>query len=223
MTNIQHGLANVGASAVKEREANLTTRFTFTLDSFEITDTRSRHKDTDFVSFTMLVKSKSGEGAPKTLTKSMGDLNNGTYKVGLSFPSVAVGETDTVTLNYLIVNSGHSSESKVYSTLENAGGSLATKGLTAAGAAVGTLIPIPGLGTLLGAGAGWLVGELKEMASANCDGAVAAEQNTFTHNDLVAKTSSGPFTHKTKHPGTNSPTGCGGNSMYYATWHIAKA
>ena len=37
-----------------------TTVFTFTLDSFRITDTRSRHDDTDYVSFTMQLKSASG-------------------------------------------------------------------------------------------------------------------------------------------------------------------
>ncbi|MCU1324072.1 MAG: hypothetical protein JWM43_3721 [Acidobacteriaceae bacterium] len=217
-------------SAVKANEAAVKTsvvaaasaKFTFTLDSFQITDTRSRHEDTDYVSFTLLVKSSSGSGQPTTQKKSMGNLNNGTFKVGLSFPNVSVATTDTVVLNYLIVNSGHKGESQIYSTLENAGGSLATKGLIAGGAAVGSLIPIPGLGTLLGAGAGWLVGELKGMLSADCDGAVAAEQNTFSYKDLVARTAHGVFTQKTKHPGTDSATGCGGNSVYYVTWHIAK-
>lgn len=197
-----------------------TQTFTFTLESFRITDTRSRHEDTDYVSFTLLNVPATGTGTPQTLKKSMGNLNNGTFKVNLSFPNVVVA--NKVTFNYLIVNSGHSSESEIYSVLENAGGSLATKGLTTAGAALGTLIPIPLLGTLLGAGAGWLVGELKGLLAANCDGAVAAEQDTFTYADLISRTANGPFTHETPNPGTNSPDGCGGNSMYYVTWQIAR-
>jgi hypothetical protein len=197
-----------------------TPTFNFTLESFRITDTRSRHEDTDYVSFTLLNVPATGAGTPQTLKKSMGNLNNGTFKVNLSFPNVVVA--NKATFNYLIINSGHASESEIYSVMENAGGALATKGLTLAGAAIGSAIPIPLLGTLLGAGAGWLVGELKSLLSANCDGPVAAEQDTFSHADLLSRTANGPFTHETKHPGSNSPDGCGGNSMYYVTWQIAR-
>lgn len=203
---------------------NLTgTTFAFTLNSFRITDTRSRHEDTDFVTFTLVVKTGDNSGPPQTLKKAMGDVNNGTHAVNLTFPSVHLEPTQTAVFNYLIVNSGHSSESQVFSVLENAGGSLATKGLVAGGAALGSLIPIPGLGTLLGAGAGWLVGELKSILAANCDGAVAAEQNSLSYNDLLAKTANGPFHHETKHPGTDSPTGCGSNSVYFVDWTISRA
>lgn len=196
--------------------------FTFSLDSFRITNTRSRHEDTDYVSVTLLVKEPNGTATPKTLTKSLGNVNNGTHAIGLSFPNVAISSTQEAVFNYLIVNSGHASESQVYSVLENAGGSLATKGLVAAGAALGSLLPIPGLGTLIGAGAGYLVGELKSILGADCDGPVAAEQDTFPYTDLMAKTANGTFTHETQHPGTDSATGCGSNSMYYVTWHISR-
>ena len=196
--------------------------FTVTLESFRITNTRSRHEDTDYVTLTVLNKPASGTGTPQTQKKSMGNLNNGTFKVGLSFPNFHVDPNGSLVFNYLIVNSGHKSESQIYSVMENAGGSLATKGLTAAGAAIGTAIPIPFLGTLLGAGAGWLVGEVKSLLSADCDGAVAAEQATLTYNDLLSRTAKGPFTHETAHPGTDSAHGCGSNSMYYVTWQIAR-
>ena len=194
--------------------------FTFTLDSFKITDTRSRHEDTDYVSFTLLVKSATGAGTPQTVTKYMGDVNNGTFPVNLTFSKIAVGPADTVVLNYLIVNSGHKNPSQVVSTLESAGSKLATEAGTAAGAAIGSVIP--GLGTALGAIAGWLAGELTSMLNANCDGAVAAEQNTFPYNDLTAKTAHGTFSHTTKHNGTDSPHGCGSNSVYYVTWHMQQ-
>jgi len=195
--------------------------FTFTLDSFRITDTRSRHEDTDYVSFTLLLKSPTSSGTPQTLTKSMGNLNNGTFNVGLSFPNVHVDPSQTVIFNYLIMNSGHKSEGAVNSALEAAGGALAEKGLVAGGTALGTAI-LPGLGTILGALGGWLAGEIKNILAADCDGAVAAEQVTLTYNDLLAKTASGTYTHETPQPGTDSATGCGSNSMYYVTWHITK-
>lgn len=196
--------------------------FTFTLDSFRITDTRSRHEDTDYVSFTLLVQPNGGPAAtPQTLTKSMGDLNNGTYQVDLTFPNVKVGPDDTVVVNYLIVNSGHTSESSIYSLLDSTGAKLASAGASAAaGALSGSAIP--GLGTAIGALAGWLAGELTGILDANCDGPVAAEQNTFTYSDLLQRTTNGNFAETTQHPGTNSATGCGGNSMYYVSWHIQK-
>ena len=191
--------------------------FSFTLDSFQITDTRSLHLDTDYVTFTLLVRSKDGTGTPQTLKKAMGDVNNGTHAVNLSFSNVVVTPTDTVILNYLIVNSGHKNPGQVESALEGAAAKLATAG----GAAIGNAI-IPGLGSVLGSAAAWLATELVGILTANCDGAVAAEQDTFTYNDLVGKTARGPFNQSTKHPGTNSPTGCGRNSAYVVNWHMIE-
>ena len=190
--------------------------FTFSLDSFRITDTRSRHNDTDYVSFTLLVKSANGTGTPKTLTKSMGDVNNGTHKVGLTFSGIPVNPTDTVVLNYLIVNAGHGNPSQVVSGLESAGTKLATAGATALGGAVGSVIP--GFGTILGAAVGFLASEVTNLLNADCDGGVAAEQTTMTFNDMMTKTAKGTFIQTTKHPGTDSAHGCGGNSMYFVTW-----
>jgi len=124
--------------------------FSFTLDSFQITDTRSLHEDTDYVTFTLLVKAKDGSGTPRTLMKSMGDVNNGVHTVNLSFTNVQVNPTDTVVLNYLIVNSGHKNPSQVTSTLEGAATKLATQGGTLLGNAIA-----PGIGgSLVGAAAG---------------------------------------------------------------------
>jgi hypothetical protein len=167
------------------------------------------------------VKSATASGTPKTLTKSMGNLNNGTFKVGLTFPNVPVAPNQTAVFNYLIVNSGHKTESAIYTALETAGSSLAQKGLVTGGTAIGSVI-LPGLGTILGAAAGWLAGEVKDILTANCDGPVAAEQLTLTYSDLLAKTSNGSYKHETPNHGTNSPTGCGGNSMYYVTWDVAR-
>lgn len=196
--------------------------YTFTLESFKITDTRSRHNDTDFVSFTLLVNSGNANGTPQTIKKSMGDVNNGVHLVNLSFTNIVVDPSASVVMNYLIVNSGHQSPSQIESALESTGTSLAVKGATALGAVAGSFIPIPALGTLLGAGAGFLAGKLTGIINANCDGAVAAEQNTFSAADLLAKTAHGTFTQTTKHPGTDSPIGCGSNSVYYVTWHIQR-
>jgi hypothetical protein len=200
----------------------MATQFTFTLDSFQITDTRSLHKDTDYVSFTLVVNPQGGKGKPQTLKKSMGDLNNGTFPVNLSFPNITVDPTDMVKLNYLIVNSGHKSPSEVESALETVGTSLLTAAGTKGVDLLGDLIGVPFLGTALGPLIKWLPGELSSIINANCDGAVAAEQNTFKYADLLARTANGPFNQHTEHPGTTSPAGCGRNSTYYVNWHIIQ-
>jgi hypothetical protein len=183
--------------------------FSFTLDSFQITDTRSLHEDTDYVSFTLSVN-----GQPQTLTKSMGDVNNGIHGVGLAFQNIMINPTDKVVLNYLIVNSGNKKPSQIESVLESAAGKLAGE--------AGAALDIPGLETALEIVAEWLSGQIITILNTLCDGAVAAEQDSFTGNDLLARTANGPFAQSTRHPGTNSPPGCGRNSMYIVNWHMTQ-
>lgn len=139
----------------------------------------------------------------------------------MSFPNDQVDPSQTAVFNYLIVNSGHNSESTIDGVLENASSALAQKVLVAGGTAIGTAV-LPVLGTILGAGAGWLGGEVKTIITANCDGTVAAEQVTLLYQNLLADTANGAYKHETQNPGTDSATGCGGNSMYYVTWIVSR-
>ena len=50
----------------------------FSLDSFRITDTRSRHNDTDYATVSITV----GSNPAVTKTVRVGDVNNGTHNVG---------------------------------------------------------------------------------------------------------------------------------------------
>jgi hypothetical protein len=199
----------------------------FTLESFEILNTRSHHEDTDYVSFTLVI----GNGTPQTQTKAMGDLNNGNYPVGLSFGPVAVAPNEAAVFNYLILNSGHQSQQETQDALTKAATTLAQQGADAAakaissgvaslvGASIGSAV-LPVIGTALGAIAGWLVDELGGVLFANCDGPVAAEQVAMTGTELAARTANGAYQHTTSHPGIDSPHGCGSNSQYKVTWSI---
>jgi hypothetical protein len=183
--------------------------FFFTLDSLQITDTRSLHEDTDYVTFTLTVNGKT-----QTLTKSMGDVNNGVYGVGLTFQNVAINPSDTVVLNYLIVNSGNNNPTQIESLLESAAVKLVGQ--------AGSALDMPELDSALEQIAKWLGDELISIFNTLCDGAVAAEQDTFVGSDLFARTANGPFAQSTRHPGTDSPHGCGGNSMYIVNWHVTQ-
>ena len=221
-------LVGIRAAAVMTPAAK--TQYRFSLDNFRITDTRSVHEDTDYVSVTLVV----GKNPPVTKTKAMGNLNNGTYAVGLTFDNVAVDAGVPVVFHYTIINSGHKSQADIESSLQKAGTQLAQKAVEAAakaiageigsslGASIGTAA-VPVIGTALGALSGWLVGNLVGIAFANCDGPVAAGVHVFNAGDLAAKTAGGHVHTETDHnPGTDSPHGCGSNSNYFVTWSIAS-
>ena len=72
---------------------------------------------------------------------------------------------------------------------------------------------------------GVLGGKLAEMligvVFADCDGPVALEQVTFTGKELQSLTDdTHPHSVTTSHPGTDSPTMCGSNSLYAITWSV---
>src|SRR5215472_1897659 len=91
-----------------------TAQYSFTLENFQIKNTRSRHNDSDFVTFSLRV----GGTQLATQKRSMGDLNNGTFPVNLTFNSVSVPQGALVVLNYQVVNSGHQDTSKIENTLD---------------------------------------------------------------------------------------------------------
>jgi hypothetical protein len=101
--------------------------YTFSLDSFQIRNTRARHEDTDYAAFTVMV----GNGPPQTLQKAMGNLNNGTFSVGLSIGPVPIAAYQPVVMNYLILNSGHQSEADIDATLTKVANYLAGAGAKA--------------------------------------------------------------------------------------------
>src|SRR5689334_8361096 len=95
--------------------------YIFSLDSFRINNTRAWHEDTDYVSVSLVVD----DDPPQTQFKSMGDLNNGVYKVNLIFDDIVVDDDKMVMFSYTIVNSGHSDSSTVEKGLRTATSALA--------------------------------------------------------------------------------------------------
>jgi hypothetical protein len=196
------------------------TLYTFTLDSFRITDTRSRHNDTDFVSMSVKV----GDAPPITVpAKSMGDVNNGVHKVGLVIPNVQVPANAVVAFSYLIVNSGHNQD-EVGQAVQKGASAASTKAAAAAAGLVGTAVGGPA-GTLIASvgteAAGWALGKLVNIIFANFDGTVAAADHAFTAAQLAQKTANGAvFTMVDDNKGSDSPVGCGSNSRYYVTWSL---
>ena len=198
---------------------------TFTMDSFGISNTRSLHNDTDFVTLSATV----GGNPPVFATKSMGDVNNGTHSVGLSI-EVDIPDDDTIVVfNYLIMNSGHGGSSDTQRIAQSALSTVAEeiihhKAVTAGAIAVGSIL-VPFFVSALAAIAGVLtVVEAGLLLFANCDGLVAAGAIPFTCSDLIKRTNSGQtIPQNTDHPGLDSPDGCGSNSHYTTACTITTA
>lgn len=226
------------------------TAFSFTVDSFYISETRSAHQDTDFVSSTIQIVNADGSKLPsQNIRKEMGNVNNGTHTVGLTFASVVLSPGQTIVWNYSIVNAGNQPLSKIEQALISLGNAIINSlvkglfpgnkttppsaptdvasqagGAVAAAAGAGLGISLFSLGTAVAAAVvGLVTSELVGLLTANCDGAVAAEAHSFTYDQLIALTTTNPFSrYLTQHPGTSSPAGCGANSEYWVDWHIDR-
>lgn len=198
----------------------------FSLDSFAITNTRSRHTDTDYISVSLAV----GSRPPVSSTRAMGDLNNGNYPVGIAFNNIPVASSETAIFSYAIVNNGHADPTFIEQQLEQLVSTLASKGAQAAATAVGTAIGaavgasigtaiVPIIGTALGALTGWIVTSIGGLIFVDCDGPVAAGFHPFTASQIQQATAGGRIAQFTDdNPGTNSPDGCGSNSQYQVTF-----
>ena len=164
----------------------------FTLDNFGITNTRSRHEDTDFVFLSATV----GGNAPVYASKAMGDVNNGTHQVGLQIEVEIPDDDSVVVFSYLIMNSGHDNDGNRTKAAQAALSTIAKeiinhKAVTVGAVAVGSIL-VPLFVSSLAAVAGVLaVVQVGLLLFANCDGLVAAGALPFTCSDLIRRTSSG--------------------------------
>jgi hypothetical protein len=207
--------------------------YTFGLDWFRINNTRSGNifsnaTDTDYAGFSLTVAGKSAQ----TQVKSMGNLSNGTYSVDLQFPAIEVPDDSKVIVAYHIANNSQGgAPAYVQQTLEKlttaAAQALTNEAAgdigTAIGAAIGTAIPVPLIGTALGALAGWLVEDIWNIAFPNCDGPVAAGVHIYSGAQLRAMTlQQGAYGSLEHNPGVNSPSGCGSNSNYDVYWSVSS-
>ena len=198
---------------------------TFTMDSFGVSDTRSRHNDTDYVFLSVTV----GANPPVFVQKSMGDVNNGNHSVGLSI-EVDIPDDDTpVVFSYLIMNSGHQGDNSRQRAAQAALSTVAEeiikhKAITAGAIVVGEILVPLVVSALAEIAAVLVVIEVGLLIFADCDGLVAAGALPFTGSDLIRRTSSGQkITNNTDHPGHDSPAGCGSNSHYTTACTITTA
>jgi len=223
--------------------------YTFKLESFHISNTRSRHDDTDTVTFGLQV---AGQQFP-IQSFFAGNLNNGDYPVNLVFgPVLITQDTTPAVFTYSIYN-GNAGElptslvalnqtflSKVVSlTLKLSGADTGFPNFSSgeAGADVPSSDdpferPLTPQDNPFDNTSGWsdlflgaIVGAIGGFLFPDCDGFVAGDGVGLSKKqwDEAISSAGGTTLRITMHyPGSNSPAGCGSNSDYTVTWSVTR-
>jgi hypothetical protein len=214
--------------------------YNVSFDWFDILDTRARSQDTDYATLAVSV----GNAAMFPLTQYMGTLGNGHYIPNLFFNNLPVGSFQTLFINTQVINHANGSESDVTQSVLNSATKMLNLAATAVadevapdvmalttellstisaelGSLIGSIIPVPLIGTAIGALAGWLIGEIGGFIDADCDGVVAAELRTLRGGDLWILTKDVQYSVQTSHVMT-SPDGCN-TSNYVVAWTVERA
>lgn len=205
--------------------------YTATLETVHIDNTRSRHNDTDSVSFTVV----SGEKTPHTQSFSLGDVNNGDYPIGISFPLLLSNPAQPLVLSYVVYNGGTSQLPETLEQLTEKAADAALDDIldpappVSSASDYGTgssdeMWPEPG-----SANVGWLTAlsylGIADFVSPDCDGLVALD--TIGHpiaqwDQALGPSTSSIFRTSIRYPGSNSPAGCGTNSDYTVAWSVRR-
>lgn len=210
--------------------------YTFTLEKFSIRNTRSRHEDTDTVSFSLQV----GANSLPSRSFAAGDVNNGDHPVNLAFRSVFVADPDAaVLLSYIIYNGAVSALPRSLDAITQTVAQQGLEELTGldqnpdqadlSDFTDPTADPSAANGDdgdiLLDDG--WLRAlpflELGAFIAPNCDGFVVAGsvgQKKSRWDQLIAGSPGTTCRRSVRYPGSDSPAGCGSNSDYSVTCSV---
>jgi len=190
-------------------------RYHFAIDEMDPKTTRGLLNDQNYVSSSI----KTGGWPVFNETRFYHDVSGPPFLVNMNFTPITVEPCEKLVFNYLIVNNGHADRATFDKAIAEIGSAIATKGVTWL---VGSSAPV--IGSILGAAAGKLTGMFIGIVFADCDGPVAFEQVEFSGKELQLLVTSDTHPHRvtTSHPGTDSPTLCGANSLYEVSWSIVR-
>jgi hypothetical protein len=215
--------------------------YTFKLDGFHIDNTRSRHQDTNTVTFGLQM---SGQKFP-VQSFFAGDVNNGDHAVNLVFGSVLISDGDhPAVFSYEIYNGDASQLPTDLVTMANTllakmtDLTIKTTGVDTGFAnfssgEAGADVPTTGRGSNpFDDTSGWsglfleaIVVDIGSFLFPDCDGFVAADAIGRTKaqwDELIDIAGGATFRKTLRYPGSNSPAGCGSNSDYIVTWSVTR-
>ncbi len=188
--------------------------YTFSMPWFQIANTRAWHTDTDYVTELVTINGNT----VGTSQIGMGDLNNGYFNPNLTFGPYTISDTDSVTFSANITNSGYSA-GDTPQVLGDISGVIA---------GIATNIALDDYSTDYITPAMDMMTYVFGVLFPNCDGVVAHPGVGFTGASLAAAVT--PIS-GVSHPvwqqtitsyGTDSPSGCGSNSLYYEHFQILQ-
>jgi hypothetical protein len=157
-------------------------QYSFGLDTIDVVDQRSASEDTVYISAVLAI---AGRDSMK-ITKYYGQHGDGNFSAGITFENVALADTETAALSYLIVNQGHGSESDIEKALETAAVSVAEQAAQLATQVAAQDIA-EAIGKVFGYGIGGILGFLvisigetiTDLITEGCDGYLGARIHTF--------------------------------------------
>jgi hypothetical protein len=214
--------------------------YTFALEDFEIANTRSRHEDTDQVTFGLQVRSRQFP----IQSFSAGDVNNRHHGVNLSYQSVCISDPITpVAFSYEIYNGDASKLSvdlvtlnqrllaqSIDDTIKTSGADTGFANFSSGEA--GADVPMLDKDNPFADTSNWstvffesIFVDIGSFVFPDCDGFVAADAigRTKSQWDALINSSGGvSFRKSLRYPGSNSPAGCGSNSDYTVTWSVTR-
>jgi len=209
------------------------TTFDFAVSSMTVKNPRSLFNDSDYASLAINVLAADGTVLKQygPVVKSLGDLGKGrSLNPEMAITGLDVPDGGSIAAAFVVVNKGGWSwDSDVINALELAGtavaGALAQgsiAGATTAGAAGAAATPtVLPLSTVIPIGLA-IIGVLEgiNILFADCDGTVVPGAMTIGKTELVQFATPGPWTLSYEYPGTNSPDGCGANSVYVVSYSV---
>lgn len=207
--------------------------YTFTVEGYHIDKTRSLIQDTDEVGGSLQV----GSDKLPAQSRSNGKVGGGDWPIGFVFGPILVSQSTTpVALSYMIYNGDASKLPKSLAdyTADLVGKAMESliKGKPPEQADSSDQFDFPGGPKSDNANfddSSWLE-TLEFVALAgflfpDCDGFVAADTiGTIKRSwDALIDQAGGVTLHQSsRYPGSNSPTGCGGNSDYTVRWSVLR-
>lgn len=197
-----------------------------TMDYLDISETRSRHEDTNWA--TLALESQDSDGftnptSSPAIGKGLGDCNNGQHSIGLT-QTLHVEEGGTLTIvPYVHNGSAAAGNGDAYLTRVRAFTNNVAAGVVAGTVATAltmpAFLPLIVVGGALAAALTELVGEAWSLLNPNCDGPVICGTHLITWDTLLGAPASGAQV-TYQYPGYESHAGCGRNSQYTATYTI---
>ncbi len=206
--------------------------YTFAIENIHIANTRSRHDDTDTVAASLA----SNDGATRSATHSLGDVNSGDYAISLKLTTLIADPSASLGLGYAIYNGNAGTLPQTLTALTD----------QVSGQALDDILdPSPGVsgppdyGSGPGGGdpwnepgsenVGWLTAlaylGLADFLFPDCDGFVAIDSignTTQQWNQAIDSGGANEYRKSVRYPGSNSPAGCGSNSDYTITWSVTR-